>query len=501
MDRRHFLRNLLSGASALALAPMALGDAWAGDAAAFATAQRQSPWLAAWKSVGRESFDPLTIEVEGRLPEGFAGTLYRNGPAWFERNGFRYEHWFDGDGMVHGWRFGNGQVTHRARMVATPKFTREQKAGKFLFPVAGTTIPDMQPVRNNDDANTANTSVMCLNGKLFALCEAGSAFELDPEELQTLGPVTWRQDMTALPFSAHPLVDRDGSVWNFGSIGMMGGTGLLLWHIGADGVLRKARVIDTPVRGYQHSFAMTARHLIFMLMPYRYEPGEGAFFERLRFCEDQPCRVAVVPKDALDAPRWFEVPFAAVYHFADAHERNGEIVVRAVQHPDLEEMRSPMKAAMSGHAPRLSHDRLLELHLNLRNGQARWRDHGVVDLEFPVFDPRTPDDRAARIYGPTREGETRAPFFNAVAMLDPERGRREVYRYGSDILAEEHLFVPKPGSRRRDEGWLVGTLLDAARDRSGIAVLDAQRVGDGPLAQAWLPYSFPLGFHGCFAAR
>jgi all-trans-8'-apo-beta-carotenal 15,15'-oxygenase len=31
-------------------------------------------------------------------------------------------------------------------------------------------------------------------------------------------------------------------------------------------------------------------------------------------------------------------------------------------------------------------------------------------------------------------------------------------------------------------------------------VLDARRIGDGPLAQAWLPYSFPLGFHGRFAA-
>jgi carotenoid cleavage dioxygenase-like enzyme len=281
----------------------------------------------------------------------------------------------------------------------------------------------------------------------------------------------------------------------------MGGSGLLLWHVGADGTLRKTQVIDTPVRGYLHSFAMTDKHLIFMLMPYRYEAGEGAFFERLRFNADQPCRVAVVAKDALDAPRWFEVPFAAVYHFADAHERHGEIVVRAVQHPDIEEMRSPMKAAMSGHAPRVSHDRLLALHLNLRNGRARWNDYGVIDLEFPVFDPRTPADRAARLYAPTREGEARAPFFNAVAMLDPERGRREVYRYGSDILVEEHVFVPKPGSRRPDEGWLVGTLLDAERDRTGIAVLDARRVADGPLAQAWLPYSFPLGFHGHFAAR
>ena len=34
---------------------------------------------------------PATVDLQGRLPAGFAGTLYRNGPAWKERNGFRYD--------------------------------------------------------------------------------------------------------------------------------------------------------------------------------------------------------------------------------------------------------------------------------------------------------------------------------------------------------------------------------------------------------------------------
>ena len=84
-------------------------------------------------------------------------------------------------------------------------------------------------------------------------------------------------------------------------------------------------------------------------------------------------------------------------------------------------------------------------------------------------------------------------------MIDAAGDTRAVHRYGRDIMAEEHVFVPRPGSARPDDGWLVGTLLDPTRDRSGIAVLDAQRIGDGPLATAWLPYAFPLGFHGHFA--
>lgn len=502
-SRRRFLRNLLSGATALAIAPSLLHgeSAFAGDPAAFANGLHEHPWLAGWKSVQSEALGPSVLQVEGRLPDGLAGTLYRNGPAWTERAGFRYEHWFDGDGMVHGWRLQGDKVVHRARMVATPKFSREQKAGRFLAPAAGTTVPDMQPIRNNDDANTANTSVLTINGRLFALCEAGSAFELDPDQLTTIGPVTWRPDLASVPFSAHPLVDRDGSAWNFGAISLMGGSGLFVWHVGADGKLVSGDVLETPVRGYLHSFAMTDKHLVFTLIPFDYREGQGAFFERLRFQPDQSLRIAVVPKDAPATARWFEADFAAIYHFGDAYERNGEIVMRAVQHLDIEEARSPMRPAMNGQPD--AHGgkgRLRELHLGLRDGKARWEDTGMAGIEFPLFDPRTRGDRAARIYAPTNEGVHSAPYFNAVAAYDVERGRRQVHGYGESVLAEEHVFVPKPGRSRPDEGWLVGTLLDSARGRSGIAVLDAQRVDRGPLAQAWLPHTVPLGFHGHFAA-
>lgn len=502
MDRRRFLSSLLSGATALAIGPALLRSEWAhaGDASQFSAGLQRHPWLAGWKSVGAESLGPTTIALEGRLPDGFAGTLYRNGPAWNERAGFRYEHWFDGDGMVHGWRFGEGQVTHRSRMVATPKFVREQKAGRFLYPAAGTSVPDTQPIRNNDDVSTANTSVTTIGGRLFALHEGGSAFELDPDQLTTLGPVTWREGLAAVPFSAHPLRDRDGSLWNFGAIALMGGAGLMVWHVGADGKLITADVLETPIRGYLHSFAMTDRHLVFVLTPFRYAEGEGAFFERLHFSTDQACRIAVVPKDAPGQARWFEADFAAVYHFGDAFERKGEIVVRAVHHADAEEARSPMKAAMNGHGDAISSGaRLFEWVLDLRSGRTRWVDTGVGDLEFPLFDPRTRGDRAARLYAPIIEGRHSAPYFNAVGAFDLARGRRQVHRYGDAIMAEEHVFVPRPGSRRAGDGWLVGTLLDAQRGRSGIAVLDAERVDDGPLAQAWLPYAFPLGFHGHFA--
>ncbi|AOD13717.1 carotenoid oxygenase family protein [Xanthomonas fragariae] len=503
MHRRRFLQSLLAATGSAAFGGLALRSlpAQAAEAARFHDQLQRTPWLLRWRSVTSPTFGPTTAALRGKLPDGLAGSLYRNSPAWTERAGFRYAHWSDGDGMVHRWRLNGAQVQHRARMVATHKFTQEQQAGRFLYRAAGTSVPDMQPARNDDDVNTANTSVAMLNGRLFALWEAGSAIELDPDALDTLGPVTWRDDLAAMPFSAHPLIDHDGSVWNFGSIGLIGATGVVIWHLNANATLRTVQLMRTDAPGYLHSFAMTERHLVFVLAPYRRLDGDGAFFEQMRFTPDAPCRIAVVPKEALDQPRWFEADFAVAYHFADAYEHRKRIVVRAVVHTDPEEARSPMRAAMLGDASaQPAAVQLRSLHLDLADGSARWQPHAVDNLELPTFDARTLGTRGARLYAPCSDGANASPFLSAVAGYDLERDRRQVHRYGADVLAEEHVFVPKPGSERPDDGWLVGTVLDTTRARSWLMVLDARHIDAGPIAEAWLPYALPLGFHGHFAA-
>ena len=461
---------------------------------------RRDSWLEGWKTFGRESIGPTAATLEGRWPESLVGALYRNGPGWFDRAGVRYQHWFDGDGLVQAWHIGGGRVTHSARMVGTHKFLQEQRSGKFELPAAGTLIESPAPIRNNDDVNTANTAVIRLGGRLFALWEGGSAIEIDPDSLQTRGPVTWRDDLVAAPFSAHPLLERDGSAWNFGSLAFFRGSGLVIWRIRPDGTLGSFQVLNTPEPGYLHAFAMTRRHLVFMLMPISLSTVDGAFFERMRFETHKACRVALVPKDALDAPRWFECDFAAAYHFGDAYEHGDEVVMRVVRHQDAEEARSPMASAMRGERGNTTFGTdLASLHLDLKSGAARWEAHEVHGVEFPVFDERTAGHEPARLFAPCTVGRADAPYFNGIASIDATRGRLRTWRYGSRILAEEHRFVPRPGSRRAGDGWLLGTLLDYERGRSGLALLDAGRVDDGPVATAWVPYSVPLGFHGWFA--
>ena len=52
--------------------------------------------------------DETELEVTGTLPTDLDGVLYRVGPARHDVYGDRYQHWFDGDGMVHALRLGGG---------------------------------------------------------------------------------------------------------------------------------------------------------------------------------------------------------------------------------------------------------------------------------------------------------------------------------------------------------------------------------------------------------
>jgi carotenoid cleavage dioxygenase len=125
------------------------------------------------------------------------------------------------------------------------------------------------------------------------------------------------------------------------------------------------------------------------------------------------------------------------------------------------------------------------------------------EVEFPRIDPR-------RIGLPARFLLTGASWkhwpsrsnalLHGVQLLDVASGRARRFDYGEMAVAEEHIVVPKPGKTGELDAWLLGTTYDARRQATVLNLLDAAHVEDGPIAQAILPYTLPLGFHGNFTA-
>ncbi|MEQ8262380.1 carotenoid oxygenase family protein [Pseudohaliea sp.] len=450
------------------------------------------PWALGFQGVSSD-LPPLPMAVRGKIPEACTGTLYRNGPALYERAGQRYRHWFDPDGMIQAFRFGREGAVHAGRFVRTRKFRQEAAAGRFLFDGAGTRISGSLPPRNNDDFNTANINVQAFDGELLALWEAGSAYRVDPESLETLGTRSWREDLAGVPFSAHPRFDGRGDLWNIGSVSFGAEPLLVLYHIDAAGRLRKARTHRLDFAGYMHDFVLTGRYLVALNSSAVLGKGE-TFIDSMRWEPSRASQLLVFDKDSFDLLHTVEVPAAFVFHFGNGWDTRSGLEFTACQYPDARLATIGM-ARLARQQPGPYHDepRLLRYRVDLHRGQAAVTDLGI-DLEFPGFDRRRPFEPQA-LFGVSKGRNSPSGPASAVVRVNPSSGEVDRFDYGDGTLVEEPLPVPGPGAAA---SYLVHSYLDVERRRSGVSILRADALADGPVATAEMDRVVPLGFHGCF---
>ena len=498
MDRRRFLQTAVLAAGALPLAPSLAQAAADPYFEGFRRGLRKHDWLSAYQGVDSDlAAGPLRIE--GRLPEGLRGTLFRNGPALFERAGVRYHHLFDGDGMIQAYRFTDRGLTHQGRFVRTRKYLHESERGAFVSPGFGTS-GKQAPITSGPDAfNAANTNVVQHAGKLLALWEGGSAIELAPDSLETRGPVAWSAELKGVPFSAHPKIEPDGSLWNIGTFFNM----LFLYHVAADGRLVKSERIKVPDLILNHDFVLSERYLINVIPAVRLDLQKirdgVSFLDAMQFDALAPMRVLVVEKADFKKQRWYELPPGFVFHFGNAWEEGGVLRFDYVRYDDATIMTQDLRALMRGDVERIdpatSHS--MRVRLDLATGRAS-QEAIATDVEFPRVDPRFVAIRNRHLYHvgvPVGRDRMRP---SSILRLDLETGALDEYAYDTASVLEEHVMVARPGSSREGDGWLVGCAYDASSRRTSVNVFDALNLAAGPIARAWLPYGLPPGFHGNF---
>jgi carotenoid cleavage dioxygenase len=486
---------LLAGTAALISGPAraAAPDDWG---AAFRAALKDAPWLIGYESAPPR-LDCAELAVEGRWPAALSGTFYRNGPARHDVGELRYHHWFDGDGMVQAFRIGDGRIAHRGRMVQTDKYRREIAAGRALERTFGTSLPELPPPASAAAMNVANINIVSHAGRLMALWEAADAYAIEPASLDTLGPVVWRDDLRGVPFSAHPRIEPDGTMWSFGYAPQA--DLLLLYHIGPDGVLKAARALPVPDIGMVHDFMVTARHLVFLLPPISFDRDRArqglAFVDCYVWRPERPARILVIDKDSLSVVRRHELPACFVFHHGNAFEEaDGTIRFDCVRHPDPRVMTETARYVMRGESRPSGATATMLVRLDPQGGTSSELLAG--DVEFPRVDPRRIGQRHGRVWSvafASAAGEPRG----GVVRHDLEAGTVDAYHFAPRTVAEEHVYVPRPGGGE-GEGWLLGTHLDGDAGVTRLAVFDALDLAAGPLASASLPYPLPLGLHGNF---
>jgi all-trans-8'-apo-beta-carotenal 15,15'-oxygenase len=469
----------------------AIADPLAANAKRFAAARKSHNFLAGWESVAPPGTDRVSVKTTGKWPSELRGTLYRNGPGLFDQGGQRYNHWFDGDGLVQSWIIGDAGIHHQSKFVQTSKHVLEQRSGKFEVMAAGTTVPNSRTLSGPDDVNTANISMLQLGGKTYALWEAGSAYQIDPDSLETIGPRAFNSDLDGAPFSAHPVYERDGSIWNFG----MFGDSLIVYHVGQDGELIEYKLLKLPRTGYMHSFVASESQLIFVFAPLISDQDRGNYFDNLRWHPELGCLMLVLPKNDLSAPRYADIESGACYHWADAwDEADGSVALRGCWYGENTAFVAPFAPYVQGFTAlkKFMQTDLVEIRLAAGAKRASLQKLSYENVEFPI--PATLSTRSELLMVAS---DSKHPLHtpSGLTRISAEGKTLGHYDFGHDFIIEEHLIVRR-GKRR----FAVGTLFNAKKARTGIQVFDLEHLNDGPLAQAWLERAMPLGFHGTFAS-
>lgn len=467
-----------------------------------------APYLRAMTDVPREhGFEPLRIE--GRVPEELSGTLYRNGPGLFSNHGYRYAHWFDGDGLISAVRFAGGQAFGAERLVQSRGLVEERARGEAYFGAYGTRAPGRwSPWRTirflrEGGKNPANTSVLAWQRRIFALCEAGRPTEIDPESLATLGEV----DLGTIfrQFSAHPhRVDANGYVYNFG-IRLGRPNAIDLYVLRPDGTAGKVTQIPLPGPTMMHDFAVTPRYAVFFRAPLdiallRPLFGRSSYAGAMSWRPELGTEIIIVPFDAPGSPIRFTTDTFWTWHIANAFEQGGEIVIDFVHHRDFRTSAAWLAGFIEA-APVGQHDGVLS-RMRIDPARRRARVEPLRDRtgEFPRISPAEEGRAHSVVYQGEYSSEEMARIGppDTLVRIETASGAVDGFRFERHEAPSEGVFVPRPGGGGPRDGWVVSLVYDARAHTSAWVVLDAANMSAGPVARAWLDHHVPLGFHGAW---
>jgi all-trans-8'-apo-beta-carotenal 15,15'-oxygenase len=454
--------------------------------------------------------DPVdtVAAVEGKLPAQLSGTLYRNGPGIFERDGLRKATLLDGDGMIRAFTFCDGKVRFQARLVSTEKLAHEQRAARFLFPTWTTRAPGyLANVPATPTRSQAGVAVTVKSGVLYALDEVGWPYTLDPQTLDTVGVIDPRGGAAGgspRSYKAHTKTDASTGAWVLTGTSGRARQQLHSVLIDAGGVSLTQCRTDNPRRDYFHDFFWTGRHVVFHLHPAPLSPmpmllGVRAYADCLSWRPELGSLLQVVDPWGAQTPVTLEVPATWMWHAVNAYEQGSSIIADFIGYEEPDHFLGPraaLRAIMTGHSGVASAPGLLRrITIDLPRRTARLETILDQNLEFPSVSPRV-QGRAYRFAYCAIGGADLGWLHNGVAKIDVQAGSCEQYRFGEKAYVGEPVFVPRDDSQAEDAGWLMCEVLDGRTERSSLAVFDAGNLREGPVAVVELPHHLPFGLHG-----
>jgi carotenoid cleavage dioxygenase len=477
----------LGGASA-SLARDAADASWTSD----------DPHLSGnFASVARETDVEDLPVVAGRIPGDLSGAYMRNGPnPMFKPIAFAYP--MDGDGMIHAVYLDNGRARYRNRFVETRGLAAERRAGRAIYGSLTHPVPvDPALVAPNGDPgpfkNGAFISVLRHGSHLLALDEATTCYEMTME----LDPIGEWKAGTDQPIKLGAHNRRHPKTGTLFALAYSLHQPTVQFHqIDASGTLAKTFPISLAAPTMIHDFVLTERFIVLFACPAVFD--RAAAQQGKPFLQWQPALGTRIGLIALDGSStiWIDADPFFVFHFANAFDRDGTVVVDYVRHDGLNLGYSAAK-----HKPPVLHRMTIDV------AARKIGDVQIADMvvEFPRCNDALNALPTRFVYLPTltdtlKQTNPPSATFNTMMKVDTETGAVVRHDFGNQI-AGEATFIPRGSKGGEDDGYLAIFAYDPDSRASDFVLLDAAHVDAEPVAVVRLPQRVPQGLHGTWIPK
>tara|TARA_Y100001968_G_scaffold331470_1_gene386267 strand:+ start:966 stop:2315 length:1350 start_codon:yes stop_codon:yes gene_type:complete len=426
-----------------------------------------------WAPVEKE-LSETNLEIKGEIPKDLSGLFVRNG---FNPVSGYSDHWFFGNGMLHGVYLEDGKASYKNRYVRTPYYEDDLNVMSSFGNLA---------------ASPANTHIVNHAGKLLALEETSLPWELN-KDLDTIGVEDFEGKLkTAM--TAHPRVCPETGEMLFFGYSMMGEPYLNYYRVSKEGKLVQSEAIEIPRPVMMHDWNITRNYVVFMDLPIVSDMDlavtTGSPFG---FKPECGARLGVMPREGNNSDvRWFDIDPCFVFHSFNSFEVDNKIVLYVSR--QQEAMVGGFKDIYGGET---TVAKLWRWVIDLEKGTVSEEqlDDGACDF------PRVNDNRIGlhSDFGYCMQIKTDVEsltFGENLFKYHLESGKRIDHHLGNNVAGGEPVFAPRPGAKSEDEGWVLSLVHERNLRKSKLVIIDAQAFEQEPVAEVIIPQRVPYGAHG-----
>jgi len=426
-----------------------------------------------WAPV-EEELNESNLEVKGKIPEDLSGLYVRNG---FNPVSGYSDHWFFGNGMLHGVYLEDGNASYKNRYVKTPYYEEDLNVMSSFGNLA---------------ASPANTHIVNHAGKLLALEETSLPWSVN-KDLDTLGVEDFNGELdTAM--TAHPRVCPETGEMLFFGYSMFSEPYLNYYRVSKEGALVQSEAIELPRPVMMHDWNITRNYVVFMDLPIVSDMDLVATTgSPFGFKPECGARLGVMPRDGNNSDvRWFEIDPCFVFHSFNSFEVGNKIILYVSR--QQEAMVGGFKDIYGGET---TVARLWRWVIDLETGKVSEEQLDDGECDFP----RINDGRIGLTseFGYCMQLKTDVEdltFGENLFKYHLESGKRIDHHLGKNVAGGEPVFAPKPGSSKEDEGWILSLVHERETRQSKLVVIDAEAFDQEPVAEVMIPQRVPYGAHG-----